>query len=1567
MIALSSVKKSVYVAVASVASIATLIGVLPTTANAETYKAPITNVKDGVAANDSARVPAVESTIGRGSITVGKEGAVTLPGIGDAAAVLVRISVFSAKSDADITVSGSPALHAAAGQDVSATVLSKVKDGKINVGSSAAVDARIEVLATFASDAKVPGSTVALDAPVTRADTAKKIGADSLGTSPIQLGVVGLGGVPSSDVRAVYTTATIDATQSGTVTFAGQQFTVNAGRTVVSTIVTPDENGNIAISADKNLGSLRVDVRGYVAGAAQNQQYANVQGGYVPVTGTDWQSADATQGTDASVKLPNVDGSLFALALVNAEANGKRSFVDVGKSINGRSSGVLVDKSAGAAAQLEVVEQAGVTSPVSVRGGKVKTNVLLLGDVLGEKPSIRGTVNVSIDSPSENADIDFAKTAGVTLEGKVSADSAVRSVDIYGNGIKIGTAAVRYTADGGSWRFDGAAPNSGFVSYEAKAIARDGATATAKRTVKVTIPDANATIIDPKVKVIDAATSPVTAVDDKGLTLNRAPDFTVGNIIVSDVSAGAPQGFLRWVDSIQQDGGTWRVTTHQATFTDTFVQAQTSQGDASETPDRVKMLEPDTAPNGDITVIDGPEKSVEPTGDSAKVTAKTSSDAQTAAYTDVNSSMSVAGVDMQTQPLATSTDIASTFSTKSSEASKPKYEWVDKDKDGRDIKISTTKSYSKELGKPSETSTSVSGDIPGGGSVEVGDDKVTIKKGDTTIDFSEASPDDSKKIAKHIKAEGGATAEIKVSAELYVIFGLKVVSGWSWNPVRHVSYFKSEGGSSLKGELTLEASGSVTFGDPIPLDKFEQGKTFLVGVIPVYVSSQTDVTFEPSIKVSGKVTWSKEFGVESQVGAKHEGIKDNLDLKPYANTRPTEDDDDTDTTCPDTGISAEVTVEPKIGIGINPKLMVYDAAGPGIKVTPSIGGSVSVKLESTGKWTRTFSIYAELSGNVTFDLQVPIIDKNLKHWESTSLSAKIKLVDEKSDVISVCKPSDKPDKPGAGGGSGGGGGSSWDSASPVTVNWTDPKSGKSHKDTVKSGTQFKVTQADLETKLGLKKGALDGMKGVSTEKDGKGTITRIGNVYQANSDVTLYVFYTDTTIPSVDANDTDIVFVIDSTGSMSDEIDSVKENVKQLADSIKSVAKNYRIALVDYKDAPDQGDPYQSRVDVDFTDDVDTFKNGISDLYADGGGDTPESVYSGINTALDLKWRDGVRKSLFVIGDAPGKDPEPVTGFTQKDIVAKAKAEGVDVYPMGRVDYYDDSGDFSLFSMPFSDESNGQANNQNGQNDQPNDQSASPSVATTTPLVRAIRDVVPADDTTDEPTVDTSSFEGFTKGLAEATGGTYTEYTSEDFVDKLLNIVVSATVAPDVSIAPTQSFHTGDTVHLNVTTNATADDPIVSYEWNFGQGTPLGEYDQSTTVPEATTVFSKAGTYTVTVAARTKAGATGRGTLTVVVTDRVPTTTFSGTVTKQQGKAALFTLPLLPGTEAYGALTFDNGSTTKVVPGEGTWQIERVNDLILASFTPEAGYKGFAPTPQTYLLSDTFGTTVNGRLTAKYL
>lgn len=161
-----------------------------------------------------------------------------------------------------------------------------------------------------------------------------------------------------------------------------------------------------------------------------------------------------------------------------------------------------------------------------------------------------------------------------------------------------------------------------------------------------------------------------------------------------------------------------------------------------------------------------------------------------------------------------------------------------------------------------------------------------------------------------------------------------------------------------------------------------------------------------------------------------------------------------------------------------------------------------------------------------------------------------------------------------------------------------------------------------------------------------------GDAGEAALEVARLLGYTPPPIPYL--GPIDIAVVIDSTGSMWDEIEGVKEDVAALAQQIAAVDPDYRLALVDYKDSPDQESAYQSRLDTDFTTDIPIFEAALDSLEAEGGGDEPESVYSGLMTALNLNWRAGSKKIVIQIGDAPAKDPEPITGYTLRSVQAKA-------------------------------------------------------------------------------------------------------------------------------------------------------------------------------------------------------------------------------------------------------------------------------------------------------------------------
>lgn len=146
----------------------------------------------------------------------------------------------------------------------------------------------------------------------------------------------------------------------------------------------------------------------------------------------------------------------------------------------------------------------------------------------------------------------------------------------------------------------------------------------------------------------------------------------------------------------------------------------------------------------------------------------------------------------------------------------------------------------------------------------------------------------------------------------------------------------------------------------------------------------------------------------------------------------------------------------------------------------------------------------------------------------------------------------------------------------------------------------------------------------------------------------------------------DIAIVLDATGSMADDIAAVRDNIKEIIDRVKGKSATARVAVVTYKDDPQYGGDstdYPSKVEQDFTEDIDLVKQKLGEIEVSGGGDNAETVYSGIEAALNLKWRDGVKKVAIVYGDAAAKNPEKGSGLTWQQIADHAFAlDPVEVY-----------------------------------------------------------------------------------------------------------------------------------------------------------------------------------------------------------------------------------------------------------------------------------------------------------------
>ena len=117
----------------------------------------------------------------------------------------------------------------------------------------------------------------------------------------------------------------------------------------------------------------------------------------------------------------------------------------------------------------------------------------------------------------------------------------------------------------------------------------------------------------------------------------------------------------------------------------------------------------------------------------------------------------------------------------------------------------------------------------------------------------------------------------------------------------------------------------------------------------------------------------------------------------------------------------------------------------------------------------------------------------------------------------------------------------------------------------------------------------------------------------------------------------DVAFVVDTTGSMKDDIRAVKDSLSEIVNNITSRTKDLeiRFGVVSYRDHPPQDKSYVTRV-FDFADNVKRVKKLIADLNPSEGGDTPEAVADGLFDArTKLSWEKDSYKVLLLVGDAP--------------------------------------------------------------------------------------------------------------------------------------------------------------------------------------------------------------------------------------------------------------------------------------------------------------------------------------------
>jgi hypothetical protein len=116
----------------------------------------------------------------------------------------------------------------------------------------------------------------------------------------------------------------------------------------------------------------------------------------------------------------------------------------------------------------------------------------------------------------------------------------------------------------------------------------------------------------------------------------------------------------------------------------------------------------------------------------------------------------------------------------------------------------------------------------------------------------------------------------------------------------------------------------------------------------------------------------------------------------------------------------------------------------------------------------------------------------------------------------------------------------------------------------------------------------------------------------------------------------EVVFVLDTTGSMGGLLEGAKKKIWSIASEIArgKPSPRLKVGLVAYRD---KGDAYVTRV-TDLNEDLDKVYGELLAFRADGGGDHPENVRQGLHDALTkIGWSKdkATLRIMFLVGDAP--------------------------------------------------------------------------------------------------------------------------------------------------------------------------------------------------------------------------------------------------------------------------------------------------------------------------------------------
>jgi len=146
-----------------------------------------------------------------------------------------------------------------------------------------------------------------------------------------------------------------------------------------------------------------------------------------------------------------------------------------------------------------------------------------------------------------------------------------------------------------------------------------------------------------------------------------------------------------------------------------------------------------------------------------------------------------------------------------------------------------------------------------------------------------------------------------------------------------------------------------------------------------------------------------------------------------------------------------------------------------------------------------------------------------------------------------------------------------------------------------------------------------------------------------------------------------VVFLIDTTGSMDTYINGVKDRAIEFSSILASKGAMYKLGLIGFGDLYEKEKPSV----YNFTDDVPKFQKQVKNIPRTYGGDIPESSLDALETGIELlnsHKEDRAARNIFIlITDAPPHVPT-YSGKTVAQICEMLESRAVTTYVVARKD-----------------------------------------------------------------------------------------------------------------------------------------------------------------------------------------------------------------------------------------------------------------------------------------------------------